>query len=95
MLTFADLRADVDVLEGTSTTADVLGADCDTITVDADSSRVDYPVVITNPGTLGTIRQANKFLYKFDYIDPEFVSNIEDSPAFVEITNGSLPTVFQ
>jgi hypothetical protein len=86
-----DLRADVAEIEGSSTAADILSADCDSITIDADSSRVDYPVITTQPGNLGTIRQSTRFLYKIDFVDPEFENNISDSPAFLEITSGSLP----
>ena len=92
----ADLRADIDVLEGQSSTADVLGADCSTITVDTDSSRLNFPVITTEPGNLGTIRQANKFLYKIDYVDPELIGNTTaTTEAFVEIYSGSLPNNLQ
>jgi hypothetical protein len=86
-----DLRADVSELEGAGTTSEILSADCDTITVDADDTRVIYPVITTQPGSLGTIRQANRFLYKIDYIDPEFFDNVALSPAFLEIISGALP----
>ena len=88
----ADTRADIDVIEGQNTTAEILSADCDTITVDTDSTRLNYPVITTAPGSLGTIRQANKFLYQIEYVDPEFIGNTTaTTEAFVEIYSGSLP----
>jgi hypothetical protein len=87
-----DMRADIDLIEGSSTIAEVLVSDSASITVDADFSRVDYPVITTTPGSIGTIRQANKFLSKIEFVDPEFVGNaLNDGDAFVEITSGSLP----